>query len=265
VIAHIYKRFGGHPFFIRQLCSQIHKRAREGRPRNVSIKFCEDVEKDYVADIQNYLKEILLNLREFYPEEYSMLEYLVQGDRATFGELVDYSREYVEHLMGYGLLVRREDDYEFAFDAVVTAVTKTVKKLSEVTLKEKWEDINARRNQIEQELQSALFRRANRLDAQEWARLLEHCLSKSRLEQLKGIFPRSAFSRNSSPLYFIELMKFIRTGKEFESEQTSRICDAMNTVNDLRADAHAKKLDDADYKRVSEALLYLEDTFLPPP
>ena len=36
--------------------------------------------------------------------------------------MADYSPEYVEHLMGYGLVVRRQDDYEFAFDAVADAV-----------------------------------------------------------------------------------------------------------------------------------------------
>jgi len=167
--------------------------------------------------------------------------------------------------MGYGLLVRREDDYEFAFDAVATAVAKTVKRLSQATLEEKWGDVSARRNLVEQELRSTLFRWANKLDSQEWAIHLEKCLSKIRLEQFKDILPRSAFSRNNSPLYLIEIMKFIRSSKEYEPDEESRICDSINTVNLLRADAHANQLSDADYKQVGDALLYLEDTFLPPP
>src|SRR5665213_3367420 len=38
VVAHIHQRFGGHPFFIRQFCSQIHKSTPTTRPRQVSRK-----------------------------------------------------------------------------------------------------------------------------------------------------------------------------------------------------------------------------------
>jgi hypothetical protein len=46
VIAHVQQRFGGHPFFIRQLCSQVHKRTPLNRPREVSIAVCRQAEQE---------------------------------------------------------------------------------------------------------------------------------------------------------------------------------------------------------------------------
>ena len=97
VASHIHRRFGGHPFFTRQLCSQIHKRMSTSRPRTVSINACNEAERDAVADFQGYMSDILNNLRSFYPDEYAMLEYLARGDIAKFREMAEYAAEYAEH------------------------------------------------------------------------------------------------------------------------------------------------------------------------
>jgi hypothetical protein len=46
VIGHIHQQFGGHPFFIRQFCSQIHKKIPLARPRGVSLTLCREIEKE---------------------------------------------------------------------------------------------------------------------------------------------------------------------------------------------------------------------------
>jgi hypothetical protein len=262
VVAHIYQRFGGHPFFTRQLCSQIHKRTSTNRPRAVSITACSEAEREAAADLQNYMKEILSNLNSFYPDEYSMLEYLARGERSLFKEMADYSPEYVEHLVGYGLVVRRQDDYEFAFDAVADAVKRSLRNATTPTREQKWESISKRRNILEQEIRSSLYRWADSLEPDEWMKSVEACLSKSRLTQLGLMNRRQAFSRNSSPLYLIELLKFIQYGA---LDRASHISDAINTVNNLRIDAHAKDITDDEYERLNAAFSLLEDIFLPPP
>ena len=83
------------------------------------------------ADTQGYMREILNTLKAFYPDEYDMIEYLARAERATFSEMANYNPAYTEHLIGYGLIVRRGDDYEFAFAAVEEAVKKTLTSQSE--------------------------------------------------------------------------------------------------------------------------------------
>jgi len=122
VVSYIHQRFGGHPFFIRQLCSQIHKKTSLHRPRGISLTACKEAERDAGADVHGYLNEILSTLRKFYPDEHAMLEYLAKSDAETFAELYRYNPAYVEHLIGYGLVVRRGDDYEFGFDAIAESV-----------------------------------------------------------------------------------------------------------------------------------------------
>ena len=158
VIAHIHSRFGGHPFFIRQLCSQIHKKAPLHRPHRVSLAACKLSEQDSGAAIVGYLKEIMHSLQTFYPEEYSMLEYLSASDTVTFLELAKYSADYIEHLIGYGIIVRREDDFEFAFDVVASAVMANFSGTSDVSLESKRREISRRRNVIEEEIRSFLYR-----------------------------------------------------------------------------------------------------------
>src|ERR1700747_1188452 len=87
IVTHIHKLFGGHPFFIRQFCSQIHKKVPLSRPRGISLRLCQETERDGVSDLRVYFDEILTNLGSFYPEEYNMLEYLADGERNTFHEI----------------------------------------------------------------------------------------------------------------------------------------------------------------------------------
>jgi hypothetical protein len=122
VITYIHNRFGGHPFFIRQLCSQIHKRTALHRPQRVSLASCKSAELDFDSDVRGYIAEILNSLRSFYPDEYTMLEYLANGEKTFFSELAEHSPAYAEHLIGYGIVVRRGSDFEFTFDAVAGAV-----------------------------------------------------------------------------------------------------------------------------------------------
>ncbi|BAM87651.1 hypothetical protein S58_16430 [Bradyrhizobium oligotrophicum S58] len=208
------------------------------------------------------MKEILSNLNAFYPDEYAMLEYLARGEVSTFKEMVGYSPEYVEHLIGYGLVIRRQDDYEFAFDAVADTVRKSLNHANSATREQKWAYISKRRNNLEQEIRSWLYRWAEKLEPSEWTKSVEACLSEDRQIKLGSLNRRQAFSRNNSPLYLIELLKFVRRSQH---DRSTQISDALNAVNNYRIDAHAKDMPEVDYQRLVEAFDLLEDIFLPPP
>ena len=267
VIAYIQGRFGGHPFFTRQLCSQVHKKTSIRRPQRVSLAACKVAEQDVGSDIMGYLAEILNSLRRFYPEEYTMIEYLAMGEVDSFSDLARYSPSYVEHLIGYGIVVRRGDDFEFSFDAVAGAVKANINNARESSLEQKRLEIGRRRNIIEEEIRSFLYRSAVRLTDDRWFERLSACVSANRKLELGQLNRRDAFSRTKSPLYFTELLKFVDSCKDFDENTTPPlriVLSAMNTVNKHRVDAHAKEITDPDYVELMRSMEILESAFLPP-
>ncbi|WP_375786303.1 hypothetical protein ACE10Z_01095 [Bradyrhizobium sp. Pha-3] len=266
VVSYIHQRFGGHPFFIRQLCSQIHKKIPISRPREVSLQACKEAEQDANADIHGYLSEILSTLKKFYPDEHSMLEYLARGDSATFVEMCQYNPAYVEHLLGYGLVVRRGDDYEFGFDAIAESVKANFASPEISDLSDRWRQIGARRNRLEEEIRMALYRWAQRLDSEQWTTAVDNCLTQKRKQELGALGRRDAFSRNNSRLNFSELLQFIRFSDEFFTSYASKsdVAAAMNDVNKGRVDAHAKEISEDAFKSLIRSFELLEDIFLPP-
>lgn len=265
IAAYIHQLFGGHPFFIRQFCSQIHKKVPLNRPRGVSLRLCQETERDSVSDLRGYFDEILTNLRSFYPDEYNMLEYLADGEKETFNEIASEYPAFVEHLLGYGLIVKRGDDHEFAFDAVSRAIMANAARSATSDIESKRTEISRRRNRVEEEIRSALFRWARALAQGDWERIRDRCLTEVRRRVIGGITVNEAFSRRKSPLYLIELLKFVQTADMAVAGYTiSDISTAINTVNTFRVDAHAGEITDESFTDVSSALEILEAVFVPP-
>jgi hypothetical protein len=267
VIAYIHSRFGGHPFFTRQLCSQLHQRATTRRPHRVSLSECEVAERNVGSDIMGYLNEILNSLRSFYPDEYNMLEYLALDEKDTFADLAAYSPAFVEHLIGYGIVIRRGDDHEFSFNAVAGAVKANLTTVKDSTLEEKRQEVGRRRNTLEEEIRSFLYRSAVRLSDETWSQRLSDCLSKNRLSELGVLSRRTAFSKTKSPLYFTELLKFVEVSNEFDKNTIptlSQVLSSMHLVNKNRIDAHAGDITDSDFVELMQSMELLEGTFLPP-
>jgi hypothetical protein len=267
VAAHIHDRFGGHPFFVRQLCSQIHKDIPyESRPASVSLTVCKAAEEKSSSDTQSYIQQVINSLAEFYPDELNMIEYLALGNNASFIELAHYSPAYVEHLLGYGIILRRGADFEFAFDAVKDAVTARFRSPEKLNLAEKWLEVSERRNKIEAELRSFLFVVLGRIDNSDWEQILRRSLSERRRLDLGHLSRREAFSRTGSPLYFVELLKLVEYSGAFDPKRDPlrEILDAMRVVNELRIDAHAKEIDDRRYLELRDSLSLLESVFAPP-
>ena len=77
--------------------------------------------------------------------------------------------------IGYGIVIKRGDDYEFGFDAVAEVVKRSLRNGRPLSLDEKWRLIGSRRNELEQEIRTALYRWAARLSVDEWAKSLAGC------------------------------------------------------------------------------------------
>jgi hypothetical protein len=266
VIAHIHQRFGGHPFFIRQFCSQIHKKLPLTRPRSVSLNLCNSLEQDVGSDLRGYFNEILSTLKLFYPDEYDMLQYLAREERGIFDEMAREFPAFVEHLVGYGIVTRRGDDFDFAFDAVSRAVQENLPLVGQTDLEAKRSEISRRRNRVEEEIRTSLYRWARKISAGEWSSALTRVLSDSRRRSIGNITINQAFSRRGSPLNFIELLSFLQNADELLAGEAtlSEVGKAMQVVNTSRIDAHAKNITDTQYIELVGALELLETIFLPP-
>lgn len=266
VSSHIHRRFGGHPFFIRQLCSEIHSQIGSTRPVTASFALCDRAEEAAAASMKRYVADILNSLRSFYPDEYSMLEYLANGKVENFKEMASFDPEYTEHLVGYGLITKRGEHFDFTFDAARDALIDNMNKNhSSTDDAARWAEISSRRNALESEIRTVLFHWANRLDAQQWSEACEVCIPKL-IEKHGALTPRQVFSRNDSRLYFIDLLKFVKHGQIAKSPRVeeTEVHHSFGIVNKLRIDAHANKIDDIEFKDWQQSIDLLEDIFLPP-
>jgi hypothetical protein len=195
-----------------------------------------------------------------------MLEYLANGEKTFFSELAEHSPAYAEHLIGYGIVVRRGSDFEFTFDAVAGAVKASTSDAKPHSREQKRQEISRRRNIVEEEIRSFLYRTMNRLDQDAWLNLFHGNITAARKSQLGVLSRREAFSKTKSPLYFVELLKLIQSCGELDNTETrlTEILSAMNVVNTARIDAHAKDISDNEFAVVTRALELLENVFVPP-
>ncbi|MFN8475082.1 MAG: hypothetical protein U0822_23070 [Anaerolineae bacterium] len=142
--------FGGHPFLIRQVCSIINKLLDPERPSSVGKAIYEQAKAKFSQEYQNYIEMILSVLRQYYPDEYAMLEYLAVNDTKTFKEFASLSPEYTNHLLGYGLIEQVNGLYGFKIESVKQHLAHKgrFKKLNP-TPKEMLAEISERRNELE--------------------------------------------------------------------------------------------------------------------
>ncbi len=266
VISRIHGYFGGHPFFIRQICSKIHALTVGSRPVSVSLELCKRAEAESASMNTQYIHQIIEHLRGNYPEEWEMLRLLALGQRSEFDDLVIGYPSLVEHLVGYGLITRRGNDFEFIFDLVRQVVASDPANLSsERSNNDMRQEVSNRRNRLEEEIRSVLYHWSRRLSDSEWNKTFEECAPRL-YKGNHGLSRRELFARNGSPLYWIELMQFIKLANVLgcSLEQLTRICYSFNVINKLRIDAHAKSIGNQEYIEWAKAAEILEDCFVPP-
>jgi hypothetical protein len=143
--------FGGHPFLIRNVCSAIYKIvANEKKPIEIDRSIYELAVKQFNENSYSYIEMILGVLKEHYDDEYEMLKYLSLGDIDTFNEFSALSKEYTSHLLGYDILERNRNSFNFKIEAVKNFLIEHNKyrkiNMSEEEIRR---EISDRRNNIE--------------------------------------------------------------------------------------------------------------------
>lgn len=105
---YLHNRYGGHPLLTRLACSvtnKIIKENNETRPVTISKSRLKAEEEQRDTEIVFYCRHAVSELKQFYPDEYVMLELLASGQIHDFVELAAYP-EYTKHLKSYGLLTQ---------------------------------------------------------------------------------------------------------------------------------------------------------------
>ncbi|THF77106.1 ATP-binding protein [Cohnella fermenti] len=103
---YIFNRYGGHPLLTRIACSLINNSLNEqavSRPFDCTENYLIRDEDKRDSDLTFYCRHVVSELKQFYANEYEMLELLAGGHTRDFVELSLHS-EFIKHLQSYGLL-----------------------------------------------------------------------------------------------------------------------------------------------------------------
>lgn len=248
VFTYLKDDFGGHPFLIRQVCSNINKSITNRRPYRYT-KFKYETEREsLMKSIQGYVGLVVNVLRERYSDEYNMLEYLAQGDNKTFEDLASLSNEFIEHLDGYGVICEDNGRYHFRIKAIENFVRERATVAKILTSKEdKWLEVSAQRNGLETKLRRLIKRTLKLRFGPEKAKevFLEIISLPEKRSRLSNISYDDLFD---SGIYFDELRKTIvkywnEFGQVFKNDR-EKFNLYMEYVNKHRVDAHANEIDD---------------------
>lgn len=263
-IGRIQEMYGGHPFFTRQVCSNVHQIAGHLRPIDVSNTVLDEAIQRFGGQLEMYLRDILSNLESYYPEEFKLLEKVTRGDHSELNEYGNVAPDLIDHLVGYGLIEQRGKDFDIRYEAVKNAMERV---LDNPDASSTWKEVSARRNTLETEIRRELFSYSKSLDGDSWKETLKRCLTNTRYQRLPSLEPRLLFSKTDCPLYWSDLMNILKDEHvlPFIGGRRSSIIEAMQTINDIgRPDAHAKEVTKEKLSKIRSALGLLEEEFCPP-
>lgn len=104
--SYIFQRYGGHPLLTRLAASYMHKRAANlniARPLTIDLEELKKTQDMRDGELSFYCRHVVSELREFYPDEYELLEWISAGRIADYLEFASYP-DCVRHLRCYGLV-----------------------------------------------------------------------------------------------------------------------------------------------------------------
>lgn len=249
--------YGGHPFLVRHFCSFLANKYKD-RPLLVDRRKYIETRKEFDETQGKYFDMILEVLDEFYPDEYELLKFLAQDDEEEFLLFVEDEPSMIQHLIGYGIINKTDNYYDFKMDVVKKYILRK-EKMSKKGLSraEKWSHFSAKRGKLEVDLRkmikSILFMTAFKGDKESAKQYVMKKLHNSDSERKKygGCTYEDLFNPDKSNIFWNDLTTLV-TGKweDFSPFMTGISQDEfreyMNILNRLRADAHAENISDND-------------------
>lgn len=257
IIAKLTEDYGGHPFLIRQACSQINKLASTERPVVIDKALYSRAKTEFRQYSQEYLEMMIQVLAEWYPDEYEILCFLAQEDMNNFNAFANEHPSYTRHLLGYGLIQKGPSGYSFNLEEVSELLRdKHKNERLNLTDDEKVQEVSIRRNRLEKGLRM-LIRNALKISVGEnkakdavIAAVPERRRATVQNHTLAGLL-----DKDSSPLFFLELINIV--GREWnvfqnvfglDKAKLTVMLDEINTKG--RPDAHAKHVSEDDFQQL---------------
>lgn len=237
--------FGGHPFLIRQVCSEIHELASKDRPTRVDKPLYEQATRNFKKKSGPYLSMILDVLAEQYKDEYDMLRYLASGDLAAFNSLAQISGAFTDHLRGYGLITTSANGSSFRIECVKDFMAERHRYTSlSLTEEQRDAEVHERRVRLEQGLRKII---RNQLKASLGAKAARDkvlaALTEKRRDQLAGAELDQLLAPNNSPLFLLELIQLLSrewdTFKNIFPLEKSKAIFMLEEINKMRREAHS--------------------------
>lgn len=253
--------YGGHPFLIRQACSQIHKSGHRVRPTMITKYAYKQDRAARNAYLHDYVELIISVLKDKYATEYELLRYLAAGDQDTFAQFA--TAELVSHLFGYGLIAEDHGKYHFRISVVEEYLkTKLASTLPPITREEKWAEVSKLRNKCERDLRRAikLVARMKYSDERAKEKFIEGISKPNQKAKLAAIPFDKLFDEE---VYLEDLRRFIlnewSSFQQIFSSNKQKFDLNMNFINKCRVDAHAKDISDSDMTDIRISIKWIQE------
>jgi hypothetical protein len=268
VFTYLTDDYGGHPFLIRQVCSLIHCSLPVYRPVLVTRFYYKEQRDQLGRKLADYIDLVVSVLRERYPDEYQLLEYLAQGDHQTFGYYVDLSHAMIDHLVGYGLIQEASGRYHFRLKSVeeyVKMIATTPKVLT--TREEKQREIGIKRNKLEGSMRKAVKLVLKARFGPGARDVFLEVVPSDRRRRLAAlnideVFEGEIYFRELKDIitkYWADFGKIFGDDREHFLQHTERFEVFMDYINRKRIDAHEKDISEEELSIVLVALQWLQE------
>lgn len=265
IYSKLFEDYGGHPFLIRRVCSQISK-MNPDRPITIDRKKYTNA-KNHFNLSDTYFEMILEVLVKFYPDEYEMLKFLSLGDYENFDYFVREDPSMVNHLLGYGIIKQSDETYDFQLDSIKEYIVRKNKNhIVLQTSEERWQHICLRRNNIETRLRK-MVRQVLRIAYKNEHDAKEHVIKKIFGNEKEGrkYYAKKyseLFDPKQSTIYLKHLTDLIKANWDYFSDYFGKqdlFLLNMNVLNrEGRFDAHAKVPTQDEMSTISVAVESIE-------
>ncbi len=266
IFAGLTNDYGGHPFLIRQVCSRINMEVLERgeiRPYTVSKFSYEKHSEEYRAQMMSVIEQILGVLQDFYPTEYELLKILALDGSDAFVRRLTLGESTVSHLLGYCLIQKAEGDYHVRIRSVSQYLKE---KYRHEKILDSWSEkrtrISIRRNDIEIKLREIVRTQyvckfGGKAKEELIAHLKGTCKDPTQEKKIRALDLKSAMRE----VYFNQLKTLIcKDWKDYASlfVDRAKFQNFFDLINQYRADAHAKELDEEEEAMLNIAFRYFE-------
>lgn len=261
--------YGGHPFLIRHVCSYLSQ--KKSKPFEVSKTYYDKSKLEFNKNEVEYFDMILNVLQDFFKEEYELLKALAVDDIETFSYFAEEDPAMIKHLLGYDLIKKVDDGYEFNMEVIKDYLIR--KERLEInrleTLDDKWKFLVTKRGELEIRLRDVVKRvllteqlTNSKFEAKKYVMKKIHNSSAERRKYSSTTY-KDLFDADKTNIYFSNLLTLISGQWEIFAVYTDLSKEDfsfhMNKINSIgRSDAHAKSVSRAELSQLDLSFAHLE-------